>query len=86
MIFPLASVSRPALGTTQTPLQWVPGVLSPGHDSDHSPHLVSMLRMSRSYTSHPKRHMACSSTALALNKAQIWVVVPLEKIVDVFTV
>jgi hypothetical protein len=28
--FPLASVSRPALGPTQRPVQWVPGVLSPG--------------------------------------------------------
>jgi hypothetical protein len=29
-IFPLASVSRPALGPTQLPVQWVPRVLSPG--------------------------------------------------------
>jgi hypothetical protein len=29
-IFPLASVSRTALGPTQTPVQWVLGVLSPG--------------------------------------------------------
>jgi hypothetical protein len=39
-IFPLASVSRPALGLTQPPVQWVPGVLSPGvkrGDADHSP-------------------------------------------------
>jgi hypothetical protein len=42
-IFPLSSVSRPALGPTQPPVQCVPGVLSPGvkarpgRDADHSP-------------------------------------------------
>jgi hypothetical protein len=28
--FSLTSVSRPALGSTQPPVQWVPWVLSPG--------------------------------------------------------
>jgi hypothetical protein len=42
-IFPLTSVSRPALRPTQPPVQWVtvflsPGVKArPGRDADHSP-------------------------------------------------
>jgi hypothetical protein len=40
--FPLTSVSRPALGSTQPPIYWVPGFLSgnkprPWCDADHSP-------------------------------------------------
>jgi hypothetical protein len=55
-IFPLNSVSKPALGPTQPPLQWVPGVLSPeakrGRGLTLTPHPHLMLRsgMSRSYT------------------------------------
>jgi hypothetical protein len=55
----LVCVFRPALGTTQPPVQWVPGVLSPGAKRGRGvmltthPHLVPRLRMSRSYTSSP---------------------------------
>jgi hypothetical protein len=61
-IFPLASVSRPALGPTQPTVQLVPEVLSPGVKRDRGvmltthPYLVPRSWMSKSYTSsRPKR-------------------------------
>jgi hypothetical protein len=41
-IFPFTAASRPALGPTQPPIQWVPralslGVKRPGREADHSP-------------------------------------------------
>jgi hypothetical protein len=59
--FPLASVSRPALGPTQPPVQWIPAVLSPGVKRGRDvtqtthPHLVPRSRMSRSLSSPPNR-------------------------------
>jgi hypothetical protein len=67
------SVSRPALGPTQPPVQWVPLVLSPGLKRGRGvtlithPYLVPRSRMIRSYiSSPPSAFMACSGTALAL--------------------
>jgi hypothetical protein len=73
LMFPLASVSRPALGPTQRPVCWVLGVLSPGLKrvlgvvlTTH-PHLVPRSRMSRSYTSsHPCSSMVCCGIAFLL--------------------
>ena len=46
--------SGPALGPTQPPIQWVPGVKRPGRGFDHPPHLAPMLRQEYSYTSTPR--------------------------------
>jgi hypothetical protein len=62
-IFPLASLPRPALGPTQAPVEWAPGVLSPvvkrgrGVTLTTYPHLVPKSRMSRTYTSSPPKHL-----------------------------
>jgi hypothetical protein len=44
-------LSRPALGTTQPPVQWVEGLSRgqrrPGRGTDHPPHLVQMSRKIR---------------------------------------
>jgi hypothetical protein len=78
-IFPLASVSKPALGPTQpshpmgTRGPFPRGKVRPGHDTDYSPpHLVLRSRMSWSYNfSPPNTFMACSGTALQF----IWIAI-----------
>jgi hypothetical protein len=62
-IFPLTSVSRPSLGPTQPPVQWVPGAFSPGVKRSRGvtltthPHLVPRSKMSRSYSSSPPKRL-----------------------------
>jgi hypothetical protein len=59
---PVVCVSRPALGPTQPPVQWVPEVLSPGLKrggvtlTTH-PHLVLRSRMNMSYTTSPSERL-----------------------------
>jgi hypothetical protein len=44
-ILPLASVCRPALKPTQPPINWVPGVLSPGVNSGHIVTLTTQIQI-----------------------------------------
>jgi hypothetical protein len=73
--FPSASASRPALGPTHPPVQWVaagpfPGAkVRPGRDADHSPHLVQGQEWVGAILPLPQSaSMACSGTALAIWK------------------
>jgi len=57
-IFLFTTASRPALGPTQPPIQWVTGTLSlgvkrPGREGDHSPPSSAEIKNAWSYTSTP---------------------------------
>jgi hypothetical protein len=80
-IFPVASVSRPALGPTQPPVQLVPGVFSPGVKRGRGVtltthhHVVPRSWLSRSYTSFPpSASMACSRTALIIRNRRLGII------------
>jgi len=54
-IFFFTTVSRPAVGPTQPPIQWVTeylslGVKQPGHEGDHSPLSSAEVKNAWSYT------------------------------------
>jgi hypothetical protein len=56
--FVFSTSSRPALGPTQSPIQWVPGALSPGvkrpgREADHSPATSAVVKKMWIYTSAP---------------------------------
>jgi hypothetical protein len=58
-IFILTTASRPALGPTQLPIQWVPGALPLGikllgRQTDHSPPSSAEVKNSWSYISTPQ--------------------------------
>jgi hypothetical protein len=57
-LFLFSIASRPALVSTQPPIQWVPGPLSPrinwlGREADHSPPCSAEVKNAWSYTSTP---------------------------------
>jgi hypothetical protein len=58
-IFLFTTASRTALGSTQPPIQWVPGALSlgvkrPGREADRSPPSSAEVKIAWSYTSAPQ--------------------------------
>jgi hypothetical protein len=57
--FLFSTPSRPALGPTQSPIQWVswalsPGVKQPGREADHSPPTSTEIKKMWLYTSTPR--------------------------------
>jgi hypothetical protein len=59
-IFSFTTVSRPALGPTQSPIQWIRGALTlwvklPGRETNHSPPSSAEVKNASSYkTVYPK--------------------------------
>jgi hypothetical protein len=58
-IFLFSTSSRPSLGPTQLPIQWVPGTLSswikrPEHEADHSPPTCAEVK--ETWSIHPLLH------------------------------
>jgi hypothetical protein len=51
--FHFTTSSRPALGPTQSPIQWVLGALSTGFEADHSPPSRAVVKNGGSYISTP---------------------------------
>jgi hypothetical protein len=63
-IFLFTTASRPALGPTQPPIQWVLRALSPGvnrsaRDANHSPSPSTKVKNARNYTSIPPIRLRC---------------------------
>jgi hypothetical protein len=52
-MFPFSITSKLALGPTQPPIQWVPGVKRPGRELTIHFHLVPRLRMIELYLHSP---------------------------------
>jgi hypothetical protein len=51
--FLISTSSRPVLGPTEPPIQWVPRVMRPGREADHSPPTSAEVKKTWLYTSTP---------------------------------
>jgi hypothetical protein len=51
--FIFSKSSKPVLGPTQSPIQWVPGIKRQGRDADHSPPTSDEVKKMWIYTSIP---------------------------------
>jgi hypothetical protein len=63
-IFLFSTASRPVLGPTQPPIQWVPGAVPPGvkrqgREADRSPPTSAEVKKTWIYTSTPPIHLHC---------------------------
>jgi hypothetical protein len=69
-VFPPILKSRPVLGPTQTPIQWILGVASPGvkrpqREGNHSPRSsVELTNLWSSFSTPPYAFMTCRGTTL----------------------
>jgi hypothetical protein len=71
--FLFSTSSRPTLGPTQAPIQWVPGVKRPGSEADHSPSTSIKVKNTWIYTFTPPIHLH----GVVLNKLSTRTTLPL---------
>jgi len=79
-IFLFFIASIPALGPTQSPIQWAPGIIStvikrPGREADHSPPSTVEFKKAWSYTSTPQGRFYLTFTLLYWWRMCVWTVI-----------
>ena len=72
-------LSRPVLGPTQPPVQWVPGLSRPGRDADPSPPSSAVVVKRWSYTSTPPMDRTACTEPQCLYKGALYLFICAEK-------